>query len=161
VVYERRQRTLAKAISYSGIGLHTAQQVHMRFCPAKEVQGIVFKRVDLKEKTLIPAKVALVCQTERSTTIGIGDVKIHTVEHVLASSLKQTLFLPIGGMLIALFTGWVLDKEIAKKEFLSGTSWGWLFAPWLFFIRWIVPLAIGLIILQQSGLIQIDTLIKY
>lgn len=74
--------------------------------------------------------------------------------------LTTVWLLPIGGMLIALFTGFVLDKEVAKKEFLSGTKWGWLFTPWLFFIRWIVPIAIGLIILQQSGLIQVDTLFR-
>lgn len=83
--YDRQQRTLQKAVSFSGIGLHTAQQVHMRFCPAKAGAGIVFKRVDLPQKPLIHARIDRVCQTERSTTLGENGVKIHTVEHVLAA----------------------------------------------------------------------------
>ncbi|WP_075883207.1 sodium-dependent transporter [Candidatus Protochlamydia sp. W-9] len=66
-------------------------------------------------------------------------------------------FLPIGGLLVSIFTGWVLDKELAKEEFSSGTTMRWLWHPWIFFIRWIAPIAIVFIILQQSGLIDIDT----
>lgn len=72
--------------------------------------------------------------------------------------LVSVWLLPIGGFLISVYTGWVLKKEIAKEEFLSGTSLPWLFKPWLFFIRWIAPLAIGAIMLQKSGLIDVDSL---
>lgn len=65
--------------------------------------------------------------------------------------------LPIGGLMVAIFTGWVLDKEIIKEEFHSGTVMGWMWRPWMFFMRWVAPLAIVFIILQQSGLIDIDT----
>lgn len=57
----------------------------MRFVPAKEGSGILFKRVDLPGQPTIPATIEYVCDTARSTTIGIGDVRIHTVEHVLAA----------------------------------------------------------------------------
>lgn len=65
-------------------------------------------------------------------------------------------FLPIGGLMVAIFTGWILDKEISKNEFLLGTRLTWLFRPWLFFTRWIAPIAIVFIILQQSKLIDVD-----
>lgn len=65
-------------------------------------------------------------------------------------------FLPIGGLLVSIFTGWVLDKQISSEEFNSGTTMRWLWRPWMFFIRWIAPVAIIFIILQQSGLIDID-----
>lgn len=65
-------------------------------------------------------------------------------------------FLPIGGLMVAIFTGWVLDKEIGKSEFMSGTQYVWLWRPWLFFIRWVAPVGIVFIILQQSKLIDID-----
>lgn len=65
-------------------------------------------------------------------------------------------FLPIGGLMIAIFTGWSLDKEISKNEFLLGTRLTWLFRPWIFFMRWVAPIAIVFIILQQSKLIDID-----
>lgn len=71
--------------------------------------------------------------------------------------------LPIGGLMVALFTGWFLDKQISKEEFYSGTQLKWMWRPWLFFMKWIAPIAIIFIILQQSGLVNVDTffLTKY
>ncbi|MCE2983718.1 MAG: UDP-3-O-acyl-N-acetylglucosamine deacetylase [Parachlamydia sp.] len=81
----RKQRTLQEAISFSGIGIHTGKEVGLRFCPAKEGTGILFKRVDLPGTPIIPAAIEYVQDTSRSTTIGIKDVRIHTVEHVLSA----------------------------------------------------------------------------
>lgn len=82
---QRKQRTIKNAVAFSGLGVHTGKEVKMRFCPAPEGTGIVFKRVDLSDQPLIPANVNFVCDTTRSTTIGNGKVLIHTVEHVLAA----------------------------------------------------------------------------
>lgn len=81
----RKQRTLRDTTSFSGIGIHTGREVGLRFCPAKEGTGIVFKRVDLPGQPIIPATVEYVQDTARSTTIGIKDIHIHTVEHVLSA----------------------------------------------------------------------------
>lgn len=81
----RLQRTLKKATAFSGIGIHTGKQVKMSFRPAKEGTGVQFKRVDLPGEPIIPARVEYVLDTARSTTIGIKDIRIHTVEHVLAA----------------------------------------------------------------------------
>lgn len=72
-------------------------------------------------------------------------------------NLVSLWLLPIGGLMIAFFTGWSLDPAIAEAEFCSGTNLKWLWRPWFFFVRWIAPVAIIFIILQQSGLIDIDT----
>lgn len=82
---KRKQRTLRKQCSFSGIGIHTGTEVGLKFCPAKEGTGIVFKRVDLPGKPIIPAALEYVKDTSRSTTIGIKDICIHTVEHVLSA----------------------------------------------------------------------------
>jgi len=71
--------------------------------------------------------------------------------------LVSLWLLPIGGLLIATFAGWCLPSQISKEEFDSGTNLSWIFYPWLFFVRWICPVAIICIILQQSGIIDIDT----
>lgn len=81
----RKQKTIQKPISYSGLGVHTGEQVTLRFCPAPEKSGVVFKRIDLPHQPVIPARIEYVCDTARSTSIGIGSVCIHTVEHVLAA----------------------------------------------------------------------------
>lgn len=84
-ISHRKQRTLAKPVSMSGIGVHTAQEVTMQFHPAPENHGIVFRRSDLPNKPLVPATVKYVCDTSRSTTIGVASEYVHTVEHVLAA----------------------------------------------------------------------------
>lgn len=75
------------------------------------------------------------------------------------NSLVSTWLLPIGGLLVALFTGWKLDREISKEEFAAGSAFPYLWGVWFFFTRWIAPVAIMLIILQKTGLIDIDKLI--
>ncbi len=81
----RKQKTIRSSVSFSGIGIHTGEQVTMRFCPAKEGEGIYFKRTDLPGEPVIPATIEYVFDTSRSTNIGIGDIRIYTVEHVLAA----------------------------------------------------------------------------
>ncbi len=81
----RRQKTLRRAVSYSGIGIHTGKEVTIRFCPSDKGTGIIFRRTDLPSEPLIPATVEYVRDTERCTTLGIGSAEIHTVEHVLAA----------------------------------------------------------------------------
>lgn len=81
----RPQRTLKSQVSYSGVGIHTGKEVTIRFCPAPADSGIVFQRVDLSGKPIIPAAVEYVQDTSRSTMIGIGSCTVQTVEHVLAA----------------------------------------------------------------------------
>lgn len=81
----RTQNTIGEAVSFSGIGIHTGKVVSIRFVPSECGTGVVFKRIDLPGHPEIPATLEYVCDTSRSTTIGISDVRIHTVEHVLAA----------------------------------------------------------------------------
>lgn len=79
------QQTLNKSASFSGIGLHSGNRVNMTFLPAPANSGIRFRRVDLEGKPEIEARVENVSETNRSTTLSKGNVKVHTVEHVLAA----------------------------------------------------------------------------
>jgi UDP-3-O-[3-hydroxymyristoyl] N-acetylglucosamine deacetylase/3-hydroxyacyl-[acyl-carrier-protein] dehydratase len=81
----QRQRTIANPVSMSGIGLHTGTECTMTFKPAAENTGIRFVRVDLGGNPEIPAVAEHVVDVSRGTTIGIGEAKVHTVEHVLAA----------------------------------------------------------------------------
>ncbi|MCH9627389.1 MAG: hypothetical protein S4CHLAM2_10280 [Chlamydiales bacterium] len=71
-----------------------------------------------------------------------------------------TWLLPVNAILTAIFAGWVLNRMVRKEGFLAGSKWRWLFPPWLFLVRWVVPLGIVLIMLQQGGIIDIDLIIK-
>lgn len=57
----------------------------MTFLPAPPNTGLRFRRVDLDGKPEIEARIENVSDTTRSTTLSKGNVKIHTVEHVLAT----------------------------------------------------------------------------
>ena len=81
----RQQFTIKTPQELSGIGLHTGEEVTLRFLPAKEGEGIFFQRVDLPGRPIIPAAVEYVAGTARGTTLAVGDAKIHTVEHLLAA----------------------------------------------------------------------------
>jgi len=81
----RIQQTILSPVSYSGIGIHTGNQVELTFHPAPAGTGIVFKRVDLPGQPVVPAKLENVCDTTRSTTIGKNGIFVCTVEHVLAA----------------------------------------------------------------------------
>ncbi|MCU0785673.1 MAG: bifunctional UDP-3-O-[3-hydroxymyristoyl] N-acetylglucosamine deacetylase/3-hydroxyacyl-ACP dehydratase [Verrucomicrobia bacterium] len=80
-----QQQTLNRPTSFSGIGLHSGNPVNMTFLPAAANSGVRFRRVDLEGKPEIEARVENVSETNRSTTLARGNIKIHTVEHVLAA----------------------------------------------------------------------------
>jgi len=79
------QQTLNRPASFSGIGLHSGNRVNMTILPAPANSGVRFRRVDLEGSPEIEARVENVAETTRSTTLARGNVKIHTVEHVLAA----------------------------------------------------------------------------
>lgn len=79
------QTTLADSVSYSGIGLHAAQEVHMVMRPAPANTGIVFIRTDLPGQPSVQAHLSKVTNTMRATTLEDGEAKVFTVEHVLSA----------------------------------------------------------------------------
>jgi UDP-3-O-[3-hydroxymyristoyl] N-acetylglucosamine deacetylase/3-hydroxyacyl-[acyl-carrier-protein] dehydratase len=79
------QRTLQNEISLTGIGLHTGQECTITFKPAPVNTGYIFVRTDIDDCPEIPALIDHVVDVLRGTTIGIGEAKVHTTEHVLAA----------------------------------------------------------------------------
>ena len=79
------QRTIKRSGSISGIGLHTGQECRLTFKPAPAGYGFRFIRTDVGGSPEIPALIDNVVDIARGTTLGIGNVLIHTVEHVLSA----------------------------------------------------------------------------
>jgi UDP-3-O-[3-hydroxymyristoyl] N-acetylglucosamine deacetylase len=77
------QRTIAKEVNVTGIGLHSGKKVQMKLIPADADFGIQFCRVDLPHKPILKATATTVGTTENATTLGKGAEAIHTVEHLL------------------------------------------------------------------------------
>jgi UDP-3-O-[3-hydroxymyristoyl] N-acetylglucosamine deacetylase len=80
-----RQRSLKSFISASGVGLHTGRKVRITLRPAPPDTGIVFRRVDLDPAIDIPARAELVGEARLASTLVQGDVKVHTVEHLMSA----------------------------------------------------------------------------
>ena len=80
-----KQKTIKKAVSISGTGLHTGNEVVLTFLPAPENHGFKFSRPNLNPDVLVPADVEHVVDTNRGTSIEYKGVRIDTVEHVLAA----------------------------------------------------------------------------
>lgn len=79
------QRTLAKDVKVTGIGLHSGKKVTMKLIPAEADFGIQFVRTDIANAQPMKANALTVGTTENATTLGSGREAIHTVEHLLAT----------------------------------------------------------------------------
>ncbi len=79
------QHTLAHQISCSGVGLHSGRTVNLTIKPAEENSGICFRRSDLSKRTSIPARMEQISDTTLATTIGCGNERVSTTEHLLAA----------------------------------------------------------------------------
>jgi UDP-3-O-[3-hydroxymyristoyl] N-acetylglucosamine deacetylase/3-hydroxyacyl-[acyl-carrier-protein] dehydratase len=83
------QRTLARTVSYEGIGLHTGIPCHVEFRPAPPGSGIRFVRLDLPGKPEIPVSPRYAradMEQMRRTILKNGEAEVHTVEHILAAA---------------------------------------------------------------------------
>jgi UDP-3-O-[3-hydroxymyristoyl] N-acetylglucosamine deacetylase/3-hydroxyacyl-[acyl-carrier-protein] dehydratase len=80
-----KQHTIKKAVSVSGVGLHTGVKANMTFVPAGINHGIKFQRTDLDGSPIVEADVDYVVDLSRGTTIEKNGARINTVEHTLAA----------------------------------------------------------------------------
>lgn len=80
-----KQRTLAEAVSFKGVGLHTGKEVTLEVVPAPDNHGYKFQRVDLEGEPLIKADCDLVVATDRGTTLEQNGARVYTTEHILAA----------------------------------------------------------------------------
>lgn len=80
-----RQTTIARDVACEGIGLHSGALARIALKPAAAGHGLAFQRVDLTGKPVIPAHIDHVVRAAWATVLGIGEVEVATVEHLLAA----------------------------------------------------------------------------
>lgn len=66
--------------------------------------------------------------------------------------LTSNILLPLGGLLMVLFAGWVMRRAAAAEELRLGQRW---FAVWRFAVRYLAPVAIVLVFLSLTGLLSL------
>ena len=63
-------------------------------------------------------------------------------------------FLPIGGLLIALYVGWLMPDDRRRAEFTRGSRWSSQYGIWLVFLRYVAPVGIGVLFLYSVGILK-------
>jgi UDP-3-O-[3-hydroxymyristoyl] N-acetylglucosamine deacetylase len=80
------QKTIKTPVSFSGIALHNGFNVNVTLKSAKPNEGIVFKRVDLKNNNYVYPNFLNVTNTSLNTTIeNEFGVKVSTIEHLMGA----------------------------------------------------------------------------
>jgi len=80
------QKTIKTPVSFNGVALHNGLNVNVTLKSAKPNEGIVFKRVDLKNNNLIYPNFLNVTNTSLNTTIeNEHGVKVSTIEHLMGA----------------------------------------------------------------------------
>jgi hypothetical protein len=60
--------------------------------------------------------------------------------------------MPLGALLIALFTGWAWQRQAVRREAMTGSNLPlWLFDLWFVLVRFVAPLAIVVVFLHGIG----------
>lgn len=86
LVAGRAQQTIERPVALSGLGLHTGAVVQMQLLPAPAGTGLLFKRTDLPGQPCLKGSWRSVSSTnDRNTTLGQGDLRMVTVEHLMAA----------------------------------------------------------------------------
>ncbi len=72
----------------------------------------------------------------------VGAGYIYSREYIgFVDFVTSSLLMPLGGFLIAVFAGWVIDKKMMQAEL--GMPF---FRIWRPLVRWVVPIAVGVIL---------------
>jgi UDP-3-O-[3-hydroxymyristoyl] N-acetylglucosamine deacetylase/3-hydroxyacyl-[acyl-carrier-protein] dehydratase len=83
-----RQKTIKNEVTFSGIGLHNGKVTKVTIKPALPNSGINFIRTDLSERPVLntgTSKIVDLHLCPRRTSIGVGDVEVQTIEHMMAA----------------------------------------------------------------------------
>jgi len=113
------QRTLSRETSLEGAGVHSGEGAKLTLRPAKPDTGIRFRRVDLDGCPEVPADLDHVVDTELGISLGCGDARVLTVEHVMAALASQGIdnaVVDLTGPEIPIRDGSFLDYVVALTD---------------------------------------------
>jgi NSS family neurotransmitter:Na+ symporter len=138
---------LAVAALTSTISLHEVATLYIH-----EEHGATRKRATL----YVSLGIIILCVL---SSLSFGVLKDATIFGMtffeLLDYVTAKIMLPLGGMFICIFVGYRIDKKILKAELTNrGSLPFYFFNSYCFFIRYVAPIAIGVIFMNELGLIQ-------
>ncbi|HED36208.1 MAG TPA: sodium-dependent transporter [Gammaproteobacteria bacterium] len=82
-----------------------------------------------------------------------ADVKLFDMNFFsLLDYLTANIMLPLGGLFIAIFSGWLMANASSRKE-LNSSETG--YNMWLFLVRFVAPVAVMVVFLHVTGVIDL------
>lgn len=83
-------------------------------------------------------------------SIGLGSVySLYVFDFV--DKLTEKVMLPLGGLLVAIFAGWIVSRAVLRDEF-EGEGF---FPIWRFLVRWVAP--VGAVLIMAFSLYSLYT----
>ncbi len=109
---QKYQSTLKKAVTFKGIGVHSGCLSVVKVCPADVGCGIVFKRCGLDgTEKIFQAHASQTGETELSTVLGDGEIRVETIEHLMAAIAAYNL------------DNLVIEMSHNEIPILDGSAW--------------------------------------
>ncbi len=53
--------------------------------------------------------------------------------------------MPVGGILVAIFAGWIIKRQFSADELYGGSEPG-IYKIWLFIVRYVAPVLLALVL---------------
>ena len=123
--------TIRRIIKFSGVGIHSGDNVEMTLKPLGKKHEILFKRTDIPDdqQNTVTARCGSVCDTSmRNTTIGKRDgTNIKTIEHLMAALFMagiDSVLIEINGPEVHIMDG--SAREFYDKISKAGKTNGFL-----------------------------------
>jgi len=111
------QRTVAREVKFSGVGLHSNKMSNIKLLPSEIDSGIIIKRVDIKDKNnVIKADFTNVSEVLYSTKLSNDDgVEVSTIEHLMAAIWAMKI------------SNLIIEIDSTEIPILDGCSQGFIF----------------------------------
>ncbi len=116
------------------------------------VEELKLKRLSA---TILTSLVIIIFGVLASLSFGVWkDVKIFDMVFFdLFDNITSRVFMPLGGLMIALFTGWILNKQEVRDELSThGRFSTRYYGAFIFLVRYITPIGIALVLINQLGI---------
>ncbi len=119
--------------------------------------AIIYEELHISRKrgAMIETALAVLIGVPCALSCGAVDIMLFGKSFLdCCDFLTSNILLPTGGFFTAILLGWIVPRQVTRDEF---TNWGTVstafYGVWLFLIRFVVPVCIGIVFLHQMGVI--------
>lgn len=107
-----------------------------------------------KRATALTIGISMILGTLCALSFGrLADISIFGMTIFnLFDYVSSNILLPLGGLIISVFVGWILDRTIVTDELMCNNSSRIITRSVVFCLRWLAPVCIGLVFIFGLGI---------